>query len=165
MCALLARATNSSLPGIASVVVQRGRGEYVPFQTYTGSLTTEHYGLKPSLDADMRQASLVITHAGYGCTRPGGTIFVGLCSLCAPGLMEALTLGKRVVAVVNEALMDNHQEDIATELARQRLAVACTPETLLEALVRTDWTLLRPLPPASPGAYAQRIDQLMGVHP
>lgn len=56
-------------PGFTHVRVQLGNGEYIPFgsQPRKCGLEVEWYRLKPSLAPDFEEATLVITHAGYGC--------------------------------------------------------------------------------------------------
>lgn len=42
--------------------------------------------------------------------------------------MEALRLNRPLLVVVNEDLMDNHQTELAEELARNHYLAYCTPE-------------------------------------
>lgn len=130
--------------GIRHVVVQYGHGD--PPSVVSG-LTCEAYRFKPSLAPDFAAANLVLSHAGYGC------------------LMEALSApgAPWVVAVTNGLLMDNHQTEIASELARRGHAAACEPAGLAATLRGTDFAALTPLPPARPEAYAAFIDGLVGV--
>lgn len=136
--------------GYTHVVVQIGQGDYVPFERKGSDcikdeygLTVEWYRLKPAILADLKRASLVISHAGYG------------------SLMESLSLGKPVVAVINDKLMDNHQVDIAQELQRQRCAVACSPQTLASTLAEVDFASFERLPLAQPSRIVSHIDSLM----
>jgi beta-1,4-N-acetylglucosaminyltransferase len=131
--------------GYSEVVVQFGAGEHEPFAKKRKNMTLEAYRFKPSLQDDMKRASLVITHAGYGC------------------LMESLTLQKNVIAVINETLMDNHQVEIGRELASKRHAVMCTPQTLADVIRKTDFKDRVPLPAANPQGYVKLIGELMGV--
>lgn len=55
------------------------------------TLHVEAFPFTPSLDAEMKNAQLVVSHAGSG------------------SVFEALKLRKRLLVVVNDALMDNHQ--------------------------------------------------------
>jgi len=57
----------------------------------TATLHVEAFPFTPSLDTQMKKAHLVVSHAGSG------------------SVFEALKLRKRLVVVVNDALMDNHQ--------------------------------------------------------
>ena len=87
--------------GYTSATLQIGRGEYEPHETCpacTGvpGFSVDYYRFKGSLAEDMASASLVVSHAGSG------------------SIFEALALKKPLVVVVNEALMDNHQQVRAT---------------------------------------------------
>ncbi len=132
--------------GFERVLVQYGAGEHVPFAGAKKDLgmVLESYRFKPSLQEDFAAASLVVTHAGYGC------------------LMESLGLGKAVVAVINTRLMDNHQTEIASELARHGYAAMCEPASLAQTLRDADFAQRAPLPPAQPQAYAAFLDRLLG---
>jgi UDP-N-acetylglucosamine transferase subunit ALG13 len=55
------------------------------------ALHVQAFPFTPSLDAQMKKAQLVVSHAGSG------------------SVFEALKLRKQLVVVVNDALMDNHQ--------------------------------------------------------
>lgn len=42
-------------------------------------------------------------------------------------VLEALQLGKRLLVVPNETLMDNHQVELAHKLSRDGFCVSATP--------------------------------------
>ncbi|PFH34456.1 glycosyltransferase family 28 C-terminal domain-containing protein [Besnoitia besnoiti] len=65
------------------------------------TLSVSYFRFRPCLDAELEAASLVISHCG------AGTVF------------QALRRGKRLVAVVNASLMNNHQLELGCELARR----------------------------------------------
>ena len=44
-------------------MIQLGRGEYLPDVQVEG-MEVEHYSLKPSLQEDMKNSSLIISHGG-----------------------------------------------------------------------------------------------------
>jgi beta-1,4-N-acetylglucosaminyltransferase len=72
------------------------------------------YDFLPSLQDDMNDADLIISHAGAGT------------------VMEALRLQKKLVVVINTLLMDNHQTELATAMAdRGYLYMVEQPEDLL----------------------------------
>ncbi len=74
----------------------------------------------------MERASLIISHAGAGC------------------ILEALSLRKPLVVVVNEGLMDNHQAQLAHELEREGHVLCATPDSLEAVLARVPGHTWRP---------------------
>ena len=99
-----------------------------------------------SFDQDIRKrlggVSLVISHAGTG------SILDALRSTGQP---------KRLIVVVNENLMDNHQHEIADKLASQNLLLVCTPSTLEQRLPEALNRSFSSLPP--PASLKPVIDE------
>jgi beta-1,4-N-acetylglucosaminyltransferase len=96
--------------GYTRLVVQYGKGvppvllQQRQQQQKQKQLTVELYDFKPSLSQDMAAADLIVCHAGAGT------------------LMEALQMGagkKVIVTVINTALMDNHQTEVAHALSEK----------------------------------------------
>ncbi|CBJ31146.1 beta(1,4)-N-acetylglucosaminyltransferase [Ectocarpus siliculosus] len=132
--------------GFTSLTVQIGHGQHVPsFPVDQTALDCRWYRFKQTLHEDMARADVVVSHAGAG------------------SVMEALGLGKALVVVVNRALMDNHQEELADALAQRNYLRATTPEGLAGALVELDDSpsARRPYPPAKPEAFAAIVDEEM----
>ncbi|KAF9982971.1 N-acetylglucosaminyldiphosphodolichol N-acetylglucosaminyltransferase catalytic subunit alg13, partial [Modicella reniformis] len=85
--------------GYTQLIIQHGKS---PIATDDLTITTttntgiqvETYDYKPSLREDMERANLIISHAGSG------------------SILEALRLNKKLIVVVNEDLMDNHQLEL-----------------------------------------------------
>ena len=102
--------------GYTSMRIQYGRGEPPPPLPPGAPIPLESYDFKDTLAADMREASLIISHAGAG------------------SIMEGLRVDARLLVVVNDALMDNHQQELARELDARSHLVATTPAELLDAL-------------------------------
>ena len=80
----------------------------------------------PTITEEMRAADVVISHAGAG------------------SILEALELGKRLVVCVNDALMDNHQAELAKALEARGHVVVSTVDDVADALQRVVAT--RPAP-------------------
>eukprot|EP01066_Platyproteum_vivax_P011870 Platyproteum_vivax@DN5381_c0_g1_i1.p1 len=94
--------------GYRSISLQTGRGEYhVKTLLESKRLAVEVYNFKPSLEDDMKNADLIISHAGAG------------------SILEALDLKKRVIVVVNTDLMHNHQTEVADALSSRNHLVMC----------------------------------------
>lgn len=138
--------------GYHGLVMQIGRGDYEPAAhtardyPLAGRFAVSHYRYKPSLGPDMAAAGLVVSHAGAG------------------SVLEALSAGKRLLVVVNDELMHNHQ----TELA-QRVALGGHCDTTgcaeLEAALKrlTPVSHLKPFPAGRPEKFATFLDSVMGL--
>jgi beta-1,4-N-acetylglucosaminyltransferase len=120
--------------GYSKLIVQYGKGsmpkEDEGFQpngdtddgSYSGvceidssnSLSWEAYRFKPSLNQDMTSADLIISHAG------AGSIMEGM-EQCRNRILseDPDKRMKRLVVVINEGLMDNHQSELAEALERR----------------------------------------------
>lgn len=137
--------------GFSSLLIQLGRGSYLPSSSNRGgggpssaSLPVAFFKFAPDIGEHIRSASLVISHAGSG------------------SIFETLRAGTPLVVVVNEALMDNHQSELAQELADRKHLVCAKPETLLEAVRAMDVDALLPYPPSSPTAMVAAVDRFLG---
>jgi len=98
------------------------------------------YRFKPSLAGDMAAAGLVVSHAGAG------------------SILEALRGGVPTIVVVNTALMNNHQAELAGAMSdRGHLALA-SPASLAEVVGAWDWDARVPLPPPA-GVFGQVLGE------
>merc|ERR1719498_658193 len=99
------------------MTIQYGYGE-AP-QVHDAGLKVDSFPLKASgFDRDIADADLIIGHAGAGT------------------ILEALRAGKKIVVVVNDKLMNNHQLEIADAMAARRyLAMLPSPNQI--SLLRT----------------------------
>lgn len=104
-------------------------------------LTFKTYEYKPSLLEDMREADLVISHAGAGTA------------------MEALNLGKPLVLVPNRDLMDDHQLELANKLASLQNALVTSVENFAEDLENLEKSWFKPLEPSGLPEFAKFVDQ------
>jgi beta-1,4-N-acetylglucosaminyltransferase len=91
--------------GFTSMTVQKGQGKFTLDLTTLSNefpkFTVTIYDKKPSLDEDMRKSDLIISHGGSGC------------------IFESLHHGRKLITVINESLMGNHQEELSEELEKQ----------------------------------------------
>lgn len=111
--------------GYDRVLLQIGeKAQFTPVQN--NFIQTEYFHKRKSIHSLLKKASLVICHAGVGT------------------VMETLRLKTPVIVVANNSLMDNHQTELAEELARRNYIHYCpTEKTLLTTLL----TELRQLEP------------------
>eukprot|EP00271_Cylindrocystis_brebissonii_P009127 TRINITY_DN23790_c0_g1_i1.p1 TRINITY_DN23790_c0_g1~~TRINITY_DN23790_c0_g1_i1.p1 ORF type:complete len:174 (+),score=34.36 TRINITY_DN23790_c0_g1_i1:443-964(+) len=131
--------------GYTSLIIQIGRGKHIPAKVDPlEGVTVEHFTFKPSLANYVRSASLVVSHAGSG------------------SIFEALRAKKPLVVVVNEALMDNHQQELAGALAARGHLRCASPLTLSSVLADLDTTELLPYPPAEAESFARALDSFLG---
>ncbi|KAL6146629.1 hypothetical protein ACLB2K_057307 [Fragaria x ananassa] len=100
--------------GYTEILIQMGRGSYIPSKSEGGddSIAVDYFTFSSSIADHLRAASLVISHAGSG------------------SIFETLRLGKPLIVVVNEDLMDNHQSELAEELADRKHLYCARPQTL-----------------------------------
>ncbi|XP_047440835.1 UDP-N-acetylglucosamine transferase subunit ALG13 homolog [Mugil cephalus] len=130
--------------GYERLVVQVGRGSLVPAADSCPQLRLEAFRFKDSIAEDIRQADLVISHAGAG------------------SCLETLGAGKPLLVVVNDKLMDNHQLELARQLHRDGHLLYCTCSTLTETLRTMDLSVLLPFEPGQPKKFANFLDRALG---
>ncbi|KAJ4776407.1 hypothetical protein LUZ62_015092 [Rhynchospora pubera] len=118
--------------GFSHLKIQIGRGNYFPSKVsrQPGALEVDYFTFSPTIADHLKSASLVISHAG------------------SESIFDTLRLGKPLVMVLNEDLMDNHQAELAEELAsRKHLFIARGPHLLALTIERMDLELLVPYKP------------------
>lgn len=131
--------------GYTKLTLQIGHGKFTPPVGQHHGVALSHFRLKPSIAEDFASADLVISHAGAG------------------SCFEALEAGKPLVAVVNNTLMNNHQVELAEELAKNGYCFFCHPETLQETLSNMDLLQLKPYHPGQPRILAEYLDCVVKV--
>ncbi|WVZ95857.1 hypothetical protein U9M48_041568 [Paspalum notatum var. saurae] len=131
--------------GYTHLLIQMGRGTYVPSKvSEDATLQVDHFTFSPSIADHMRTASLVISHAGSG------------------SIFETLRLGKPLIVVVNEDLMDNHQSELAEELAERKHLFCARPQTLGETIQAMDLGTLVPYVPGDAKPVVTLINKFVG---
>ena len=117
--------------GFKHIIYQIGRGTYVPTTSPApdtkdtrDTATTEerikvsYFRSKPTIAPYIKDAALVICHAGVGT------------------VMETLRMKKQVVVGVNPSLMDNHQLEVAAALEADNHVHLCRDPHLIEQTVQ-----------------------------
>ena len=131
--------------GFNSLVIQFGNGRYVPSKgNEDPSFHCDSFALKPSIGEEFEKADLVICHAGAGT------------------IMEALRKGKKVVAVANQDLMDNHQKELANAMKEKKYVESASLEDLYSVLRNANLEDLNPLPPFDPSTFSEYLDDFCG---
>ncbi|XP_077388355.1 UDP-N-acetylglucosamine transferase subunit ALG13 isoform X2 [Festucalex cinctus] len=131
--------------GYEHLVLQVGRGSFVPDPHNFAHIAMEVFRFKDSIAKDMEQADLIISHAGAG------------------SCLEALGAGKALLVVVNDKLMDNHQLELAKQLHKDSHLLYCTCPTLTETLRSMDLSVLQPFAPGQPKKFADFMDKALGL--
>lgn len=128
------------------LLIQMGLGSFLPTKSAgeDGRLAVDYFTFSSSIADNMRSASLVISHAGSG------------------SIFEALKLGKPLIVVVNEDLMDNHQSELAEELAARKHLFCASPHTLHNTIADMNLETLLPYPPAGAKPVAKLINRFLG---
>ncbi|KAL1320620.1 hypothetical protein HN51_065291 [Arachis hypogaea] len=132
--------------GYTHLLIQLGRGSYLPSKSDgdDGSLAVDYFTFSSSIADYLRSASLVISHAGSG------------------SIFETLRLCKPLVVVVNEDLMDNHQSELAEELAERKHLYCARPQNLYQTLADMDLNTLLPYTPGDATPVAKHINRFLG---
>ena len=113
--------------------------------TLPGGLYAEWFEYAPSLASYIKDASLVVSHAGAG------------------SIFETLGRGTPLIAVPNAALMDNHQRELAEKLEEDGHLAVATPENLMQVVLGFDASRLKPYTPGNGAGIVARVDSLCGV--
>ncbi|ALC47659.1 CG14512 [Drosophila busckii] len=107
-------------------------------------IQVEQYTFRPNIE-DIRAADLIIGHAGAGtCT-------------------DILHNGKAGLIVINDELMDNHQVELALQLASEHYMYYCTVDQLSVNIATLAFEALKPyeLNPANMQKLITALDDLM----
>ncbi|XP_022215732.2 UDP-N-acetylglucosamine transferase subunit ALG13 homolog [Drosophila obscura] len=131
------------------LILQHGNSEPVPVaesglisQKY--GIQLEQYTFRPNIE-DIKASDLIIGHAGAGTC------------------MDILSNGKAGLIVVNDELMDNHQQELATQLASEQYLYTCKPSQLAVQLASLDFASLRAYESANENMlkFVNALDELM----
>ncbi|CAD5169904.1 uncharacterized protein LOC135673071 [Musa acuminata AAA Group] len=135
-----------SRKGYTDLLIQMGRGSYMPSKVSGEDepLTVDYFTFSPSIADYLKSASLIISHAGSG------------------SIFETLCLGKPLIVVVNEELMDNHQSELAEELAERKHLFYARPQTLHQTIQDMSPESLIPYSPGNPMPVVRLMNKFLG---
>ncbi|CAH1286825.1 unnamed protein product [Chrysodeixis includens] len=131
--------------GCKEITFQIGKSAVEPGIYEREGVIINMYRFKDSITEDIRNADLVISHAGAGTC------------------LEVLEANKPLLVVVNEDLMDNHQLELAEQLQIDSHLYYCTCDTLISTLGVVDFSLLNPFPKADPTLLINYLDSVFTV--
>ncbi|CAF0739781.1 unnamed protein product [Didymodactylos carnosus] len=131
---------------IKHLLLQVGDSDLIDFPL-NGSILNdvyiEYYKFKDSLDSDIDKADLIVSHAGAG------------------SILQCLEAKKRLLVVVNETLMNNHQLEIAEEMEKQGYLFYCTCSTLQTTLKKFQQHQFRAYERGNPTLFGRYVNQIM----
>ncbi|KAL5469333.1 hypothetical protein EMCRGX_G030583 [Ephydatia muelleri] len=130
--------------GYEKLILQIGRGEYVPQRSPVEEIDVSFFRFKESLQDDMARANLIISHGGAG------------------SIMESLELKKPLVVVINDQLMHNHQMELAKQLQDDNHLLFTTCSHLLNTVEHMDVSSLKPYTRGNPRVFGDYLDSVMG---
>ena len=112
--------------GCEYLAIQIGRGEIEP-KAKVSNLTVETYRFKTDIADDIKQADLIISHCGAG------------------SIMDVMKAGKPLIAVINDKLMDNHQNELADAMVQEGpyLFAVVSPGHLVREMEKMNFSKLR----------------------
>ena len=141
--------------GFTKLIMQTGNSQYDQkrldqlrvdlIANPNNELDLELYDYKSSISVDIDRADVIVGHAGAGTC------------------LEALRNGKRLLIVVNEKLMDNHQRELADQLSQDNFVVQTTV-TQFDAdltLICNRETKLSKFPPKNPAIFEKIFDNAL----
>lgn len=105
-------------------MIQIGRG--VEPEVDDDQIAVSYYRMKNSIEDDIKNADLVISHAGAGTC------------------LDVLERKKPLITVINDDLMENHQTELADKLKEDGYSLSCTCSTLTEAIEKINPSTLIP---------------------
>ncbi|KAG0745938.1 hypothetical protein G6F57_010818 [Rhizopus arrhizus] len=105
----------------------------------------EGYRYKSSITNDILAADIIISHAGSGT------------------MLQTLRLSKKLIVVVNESLMDNHQYELAQAMHEKGYAILSEISDLTETIQTINQCSLVPFPDANETLFASIVDQHIGL--
>jgi beta-1,4-N-acetylglucosaminyltransferase len=65
----------------------------------------------------------------------------------------------KLIVVVNELLMDNHQLELAEELAKQSYLFYCYPKTVVNTIINANWSSIQPYIPVDKSSFRLLFNQ------
>ncbi|ETO07447.1 hypothetical protein RFI_29944 [Reticulomyxa filosa] len=136
--------------GITRLIIQKGKGKHYPSNlckknAFDIECVCMEYTTAEKLQQFMQEAELVISHAGAG------------------SILESLRLKKKLLVVINETLMDNHQIDICKPLSEKRFLHYCYCKNLLETLQHANFKNLKHYPSPDHKALPNLLNYEMGL--
>ncbi|XP_076296894.1 alg13 UDP-N-acetylglucosaminyltransferase subunit [Lasioglossum baleicum] len=134
-----------SLKGYNELILQIGKSTLEPDCTpRNGFVRIEYFNLNPSILEYVKDADLIISHAGAG------------------SILDALENGKNLIVVANNSLMHDHQLELAEQLYLDKHLYYGSCDTFLNVIRTMDFSRLRPYVNNKSEHIAEYINEIMG---
>jgi beta-1,4-N-acetylglucosaminyltransferase len=108
----------------------------------TKLLRVEMFDYKSSIESYFAEADLIMSHAGSGT------------------ILEALRLRKRLLVIVNDTLMDNHQIELAQAMESEGYLVSATVDSIPLKLKEIMSATLKDFPQMDENRFPQILDDI-----
>lgn len=139
--------------GYTDIVIQFGNGGQDVYEQGLENarkypkLTVTGFTLSDEIHMYIKQSDLIISHGGTG------------------SILDALRASKRLIAVINQDLMDNHQAEIADQFSSRGYLLVSEPDpgSLVAALQKSKTFDFTPMPPPDTWKLASIIDEEVGL--
>eukprot|EP00794_Sanderia_malayensis_P005906 gene5906-6592_t len=129
--------------GFSQITMQIGNSETEIPPAKENLIQINWYRFKPSIQEDINNADLIISHAGAG------------------SVLETLRSGKPSIVVVNEKLMDNHQTELAEAFAEKNNLVCCNTRSLASTIEENAFFNLAPYSTGNTELFGAFLDEFM----
>ncbi|GAB1603671.1 UDP-N-acetylglucosamine transferase subunit ALG13 homolog isoform X1 [Argonauta hians] len=129
--------------GFKKLIIQTGHSP-APSKSSVAGVDISTFDFKDSILDNIQKADLVISHAGAGTT------------------VETLKAGTPLLTVVNDKLMNNHQVELAEQMAKNGHSLYCSCSDLLSTLSKVDKTVFETYTPGDPTKFGIYLDKVIG---
>lgn len=109
------------------------------------AIDVQWFPIKDSISQDLRDADLVVGHAGAGT------------------ILETLRSGTKLLVVSNEELMDNHQFELAGAMAERGFLAKSSLKNLISDIRRASEKTFRPYPAPKQGVFSAFLERQLGL--
>lgn len=147
--------------GCEQLTVQIGRGEKKDFSHFDG-IKVDVFDLKKSIAEDIEAADLV---SFINCVVFNFLIFYSFQVISHAGAgscIDVLSQGKYLLVVINNSLMNNHQSELAEQLANDNYLYHTTTNNLPDALKNFDTEKLKTYEKGNVDKFIEYLDASMG---
>ncbi|KAL0228103.1 hypothetical protein RCL1_004246 [Eukaryota sp. TZLM3-RCL] len=130
--------------GINKVLFQIGNGSHIPNNFSTVNISVDHYRFKSSIHDDLSSSDLIVSAGGAGT------------------ISEALSLNKRLIVVINNSLLHNHQIELAKKYASLNYCLmANSPSMVLSLLEEALKNSFTPFPSPQPSLLWNYLESFL----